>query len=127
VELTKVPKSGGRRRKKRGGSKEKKGTHSWPALNHWSPANRGPQSIKLRVGPLFPILLVFYFILFFDCLEMGLAFWENGCTTPPFLEACPYTWEGEIFQSSWSLKIYLFIPKKKITKFRVHLDFHIPH
>jgi hypothetical protein len=31
---------------------------------------------------------------------MGLAFWENGCTTLPFFEACPYTWEGEIFHSS---------------------------
>jgi hypothetical protein len=26
-------------------------------------------------------------------------------TTPPFFEACPYTWECEIFHSSWSLEV----------------------
>jgi hypothetical protein len=39
---------------------------------------------------------------------MGQGFWENGCTTLPFFEACPYTWEGEIFHSSWRLEISLF-------------------
>jgi hypothetical protein len=43
-------------------------------------------------------------------LRMGLGFWESGCTTFPFFEACPYTWEGEIFHSSWSLEI-LFCSK----------------
>jgi hypothetical protein len=41
-------------------------------------------------------------------MRMGLAFWENGCTTLPFFEACPYTWEGEIFHFSWSLEISFF-------------------
>jgi hypothetical protein len=39
---------------------------------------------------------------------MGLAFWENGCTTLPFFEPCPYTWKGEILHSSWSLEISFF-------------------
>jgi hypothetical protein len=34
---------------------------------------------------------------FFNFLEVllgnFLAFWENACTTPPFFEACPYTWK----------------------------------
>jgi hypothetical protein len=57
-------------------------------------------------------------------LEMGLAFWENRCTTLPFFEACPYTWTGEILNSSRSLEI-LFFPKNFIVKFRVHQDLHI--
>jgi hypothetical protein len=36
---------------------------------------------------------------------MGLAFWKNGCITPPFFEPYPYIWEGKIFHSSWSLEI----------------------
>jgi hypothetical protein len=39
---------------------------------------------------------------------MGLAFWENGCIALPFFEPCPYTWEGEIFHSSWRLEILFF-------------------
>jgi hypothetical protein len=56
-------------------------------------------------------------------MRMGLAFWENGCTAPPFFEPCPYTWEGEIFQSSWSLEISLF--SNFFAKIRVHMDLHI--
>jgi hypothetical protein len=33
------------------------------------------------------------FFSFFGVMRMGLAFWENGCTTLPFFEACPYTLE----------------------------------
>jgi hypothetical protein len=50
-------------------------------------------------GPLFFNIFV---------LGMGLAFWENGCTTLPFFEPCPYTYESEIFHSSWSLEISFF-------------------
>jgi hypothetical protein len=39
---------------------------------------------------------------------MDLAFWENKGTILPFFEACPYTWEGEIFHSTWSLEISFF-------------------
>jgi hypothetical protein len=40
---------------------------------------------------------------------MGLAFWENGCTTLPFFEPCPYTWEGEIFilHGAWRFHFFL--------------------
>jgi hypothetical protein len=30
---------------------------------------------------------------FLEVYEMDQGFWENGCTTPPFFEACPYTWK----------------------------------
>jgi hypothetical protein len=30
---------------------------------------------------------------FLEVWEMGQGFWVNGCTTPPFFEACPYTWK----------------------------------
>jgi hypothetical protein len=30
---------------------------------------------------------------FLEVWVMGHGFWENGCTTPPFFEACPYTWK----------------------------------
>jgi hypothetical protein len=55
---------------------------------------------------------------------MGHGFWKNGCTTPLFFEACPYTWKSYIFHSSWSFKIHFF--KNFIfSKVRVHLDLHI--
>jgi hypothetical protein len=47
-----------------------------------------------------------------------LAFWENVYIAPPFFEACPYTWEGEIFHSSWSLEILFFFNFK--AKNRIH-------
>jgi hypothetical protein len=53
-------------------------------------------------------------------MRMGLAFWENGCTTLQFFEACSYTWECEIFHSSRSLEILFFS-----NFIRVHLDLHI--
>jgi hypothetical protein len=37
--------------------------------------------------------------------EMGLAFWEVKCTTLPFFEPYPYTWEGKIFLYSWNFEI----------------------
>ena len=39
---------------------------------------------------------------------MGMTFWENGCTTPPFFEACPYTWEGEssIPHGTWRFRFF---------------------
>jgi hypothetical protein len=30
---------------------------------------------------------------FLEVWKMGQGFWENGCTAPPFFEACPYTWK----------------------------------
>jgi hypothetical protein len=34
--------------------------------------------------------------------------WHFGRIALPFCDACPYTWEGEIFHSSWSLEISIF-------------------
>jgi hypothetical protein len=71
-----------------------------PAGDQWSPAGRGPSSNRLRA--------TFKFFIFFGSVEMGLAVWENGCATPPFFEACPYTWKCYIFHSSWNLEIIFF-------------------
>jgi hypothetical protein len=30
---------------------------------------------------------------FLEVGEMRQGSWENGCTTSPFFEACPYTWK----------------------------------
>jgi hypothetical protein len=43
---------------------------------------------------------------------------------PPFFQGCPYTWECEIFHSSWNLGI-LFFPNFIFAKIRVYLDLHI--
>jgi hypothetical protein len=62
---------------------------------------------RLRAGPpsFFFAILGFFFTFIFGVMKMGLSFWENGCTTLPFFEPCPYTWRGEIFHSSWNLEI----------------------
>jgi hypothetical protein len=68
-----------------------------------------------------PSNFIIIIIIIFDVmrkLEMGLAFWKNGCIALPSFEPCPYTWEGEIFHSSWSFKISFF--SKKFAKIRVH-------
>jgi hypothetical protein len=49
---------------------------------------------------------------------MDLAFSEDGCIALPFSEPCPYTWEGEIFHSSGSLKFYF---KFLLAKFRLSM------
>ena len=58
--------------------------------------------------PLFCNFWIFLNLSFWDIMRMGLGFWENGRTTLPFFEPCPYTWEGEIYHSSWSLEISFF-------------------
>jgi hypothetical protein len=83
----------------------------WPLV-----ADRPLPAICLTAGsfpqtPLISNFLGFFLFLFlinFWCLGMGLAFGENGCTTLPFFEPCPYNWEGEIFHFSWSLGILFF-------------------
>jgi hypothetical protein len=59
-----------------------------------------------QIAPL-PTL---YLLVFFAFL---------GSDLPPFLNFCPYTWEGEIFHSSRSLEISIFI-KKFFAKIRVY-------
>jgi hypothetical protein len=83
----------------------------------------GSQSNRLWASS--PLLAIFSFFSFFlDVMRMGLAFWENGCTSPPFFEACPYTWKCEIFHSSWSLEISIF-SKSFFAKIKIHVDLHI--
>jgi hypothetical protein len=103
VELTKVPKSGGGRRKKGKTARKKEG----PVHGRWLPASptlgRPPadnqRSGRGRGWPAMARslsdcgLAPFFPFFWFSFLEIGLAFWENGCTTPPFFEACPYTWK----------------------------------
>jgi hypothetical protein len=61
-----------------------------------------------QIVTLFFGIFIFFLILFWELWGMGQASWENGCTTLPFFEACSYTWEGQIFHSSWSLEILFF-------------------
>jgi hypothetical protein len=57
---------------------------------------------------------------------MGLAFWKNGCKTPPFFEACPYTWKLEVLNLSILMELGdLFFPNFIFAKIRGHLDLHI--
>jgi hypothetical protein len=91
VELTKVPKSGGRRQDKKKGSKKK----MRPVCGRRATAGCSPAAGLSNCG-----ISVFKFFDFFDfdfflfgVMRNFLAFWENGCTTPPFFEACPYTWK----------------------------------
>jgi hypothetical protein len=49
--------------------------------------------------------------------------WKNGCTTPPFFEACPYTWKCYNFHSSWKLEISFLL--NFFPKIRIDLDLHI--
>jgi hypothetical protein len=98
---------------------ERKGRGNYTKMGARAVAGRQP----LVAGQLWPAIwqtvgwLLFsnffdflkFFIKFFWVLRwslgMGLAFWENGYTAPPFFEACPYTWKCSINHSSWSLEI----------------------
>jgi hypothetical protein len=80
------------------GRRPKGGVSGWLATNDRSSA----VARSLTDCMLASIFWQFFhfFSFFFGVMRMGLAFWENGCTTPPFFEACPYTWEYEFFHSS---------------------------
>jgi hypothetical protein len=65
---------------KRGGQEEKKFQKKWE--------QPGP----VRLSQFFEFFL-FLKNEFLEVWEMGQGFWENGCTAPPFFEACPYTWK----------------------------------
>jgi hypothetical protein len=70
-----------------------------------------------------PFFFSFLF-LFLEVWGMGQGFWKNGCTAPPFFEACPYTWKCKILQITWKLEISPF-SNLDFSKFRLHLDPHI--
>jgi hypothetical protein len=111
VELTKVPKSGGRRRKKEGGNKEKMGTCVRQASNQWSlarvstawaggdqhlPNGRCPQSNIDYVWAPFPKKIGFFLIFFLGSLEMGLTFGRMVYKTPIF-------WTLPLHLEGWNL------------------------
>jgi hypothetical protein len=58
-------------------------------------------------------------------MRMGLAFWENGCTTLPFFEVAPTFGrvKSSIPLGAWRFHFFL----KILAKIRVHLDLHIHH
>jgi hypothetical protein len=60
--------------------------------NQRSPAGRGSALSLSSCTQLFEIFL-FKKKEFLEVREMGQGFWENGCTIPPFFEACPYIWK----------------------------------
>jgi hypothetical protein len=69
----------------------RKGAH---AVARGQPAT-GSHMAGRGTGPLYrqAPFQIFYFIIFLGgLLRNFLAFSKNGCTTPPFFEACPYTW-----------------------------------
>jgi hypothetical protein len=99
VELTKVPKSGGRRRKKGGGNKEKRGTHVRLVDNRRSPAARSPLSGTDYGWAPFSKKNWLKNYFFWGFFGDGPGIWKNGCTVLQFSKPCPYTWECEIFHS----------------------------
>jgi hypothetical protein len=58
-------------------------------------AGRRPagQRLALLDCPHFFEIFLFKKNKYLEVWEMDQGFWENGCTTPPFFEACPYTWK----------------------------------
>jgi hypothetical protein len=80
----------------------KMGTAGRPGPNCWSPptgrrprAGRRPAVARLRLWDSSYFFEIFSFKKkeFLEVWVMGQGFWENGCTTPPFFESCPYTWK----------------------------------
>jgi hypothetical protein len=73
----------------------------------------------------FIFCFLFFFINFFPKVwGMGQGFWENGCTAPPFFEACPTlgSVQCSILRGDWRFHFFsIFI----FSKLRVHLDFQI--
>jgi hypothetical protein len=60
----------------------------------WRPtASRLPAATLSDCGVSFFKFFDFILIFFFGVMRNFLAFWKNGCTMPPFFEACPYTWK----------------------------------
>jgi hypothetical protein len=82
---------------KRGGQEEKKfkkngNSPTGPGINPQPAGDRRLTPGPIRLSQFFEIFL-FLKNEFLKVWEMGQGFWENGCTAPPFFEACPYTWK----------------------------------
>jgi hypothetical protein len=48
---------------------------------------------RLRVDAWLVSSRSFFYIFLYFFEFIFLEVWENGCTGPPFFEACPYTWK----------------------------------
>jgi hypothetical protein len=86
----------------------------WPATSS-HPSATACSLIDCGPAPYRPLFSNFFNSFFgggilWGSLKMSLAFRENGCTALPFFEPCSYTWNGEIFHSSWSLEILFYFP-----------------
>jgi hypothetical protein len=66
------------------------------------------------VARIFYFFCDFLFKSFLRSLHVARA-WallgEGACTTPPFIEPCPYTWKDEIFHLSCTMEILIFSKK----------------
>jgi hypothetical protein len=101
-------------RKREGGQLYKKGG----AAGHRLAAACAPCPIR-------PHSNFFYFFSFFrGLLRNFLAFWENGCTTLPFLKHAPTVGsvKSSICQGDWRFHYFQIL---FFTKFRIYLDLHI--
>jgi hypothetical protein len=81
---------------KSGGQDGKKIQEKWeqPHRSKRPPtAGRRPTVGRLDLWGYFHFFEIFLFKKeqFLEVWEMDQGFWENGCTTPPFFEAYPYT------------------------------------
>jgi hypothetical protein len=99
-----VQKRGGRKKKKfkkNGNNPTGPGVDPRPVGDCWSAAQVRPvtsgrppaagRHLRLSGCPNFSEIFLFKKNEFLEVWEMGQGFWENGCTAPPFFEACPYT------------------------------------
>jgi hypothetical protein len=107
VELTKMPKSGGRRKKNGGGKKNKMGL----VHGRWATATLYAYVVSFfkKIG--------FFLDFLFGVMKNFLVFWKNGCTAPPFIEDI----ESSIPHGAWRFNFFsIFFPK-----IRRHLDLPI--
>jgi hypothetical protein len=146
VELIKVPKSGGRRRKERGGRKEKRGTCLWSASDCWlsaswqlavagqgssslgRPATRGHplatahSLTQAAAGPLFPSF--FWFKKKFVSVVWRWA-WHLG----EWVYSTPFFWTLPLHLEGWNLPFFTeqkdFFSAFFFPKIRVDLELHI--
>jgi hypothetical protein len=63
-----------------------------PGINPQPAGDRG-LNLNLSGCPNFFEIFLLKKNEFLEVWEMGRGFCEDGCTTPPFFEACPYTWK----------------------------------
>jgi hypothetical protein len=117
VELTKVPKNGGRRKKKGRGIKEKRGTRARPG------DDRGLLSGTDCSWAPFSIFFWFFF-LGGGSLGLAMVFGKMGVQHSKFLNLAPTLGSvtSSIPHGAW---IFYFFPNFIFAKIRVHLDLHI--